>query len=219
MAEEHYDDDVYQDEAPMDADALLGEAQMDAMATRASWHLLPKEVFGLLFANCLMFAGVMGAWSRTPIGEAVNPTHYITGLDTIRGTAIFALCLYGFWTAIFNVFGRQMKIWPYMLGSAVSLWIGVSGIMKSMANEALIDGAAEYLAGLHEAGESYTKLEEWMAYGGIVPPAYWALTAGGALVAVILLKAILGGASSGKGKAPKAEKKKRGGGGGGRRRR
>lgn len=189
-------DEVFFDDdggATIDASALLAEAQMDEMAVRASWHLIPKEVFAFLFANCMMLAGVLGAWSRSAADQTPSPAFYLDGLDTIRGTLIFALVIYGFWTAIFNIWGRQMKVWPYVLNAILCLWVGISGFMRAKGNDELAAAAERALE-----GKSKTMLDDWMASWGVVPPAYWALTVGGLIVAIILVKGILSGAQSAK---------------------
>lgn len=194
----------------IDAGALLAEAEEDQLRARASWHLLPKEMFSFAFANCLLLAGVLGAWSRAipadwaiawnaanpkgkiPVAD-LDPSTYLNGLDTIRGTILFAFVLYGFLQILFNVVGRTIRIWPYMVGGLLALEIGITGISRSRGGEAW-DAAGAYL----ESAESKTMFDDLFLQWSAIPPAYWALTFGGVIVLIVALSGIMKGAQKAK---------------------
>ena len=197
----------------IDAAALLAEAEDDQLRARASWHLLPKEMFSFAFANCLLFAGVMGAWTRAipadwaiawnaanpkekiPVAD-LDPSTYLNGLDTIRGTILFAFVMYGFLQVFFNLFGRTIKVWPYMIGALLALEIGIAGIGKAKGGQAW-EAAAAYL----EAAESKTMFDDLFLQWSAIPPAYWSLTFGGVVVLIVALSGIMKGAQKAKASA------------------
>jgi hypothetical protein len=188
------------DEAPLleetpvyDTESILAQAKEDAIRTRASWSLISRELFVLLFANCLFCAGALASWNRGAPGEAVNRAVLDTGLDTVRGGAIFALALYGFWASIFNVWGRQMIVWPFLLNAMLGLWIGIAGFTRGIGGDAW-EAAKKQLS----TQEDKTLLDDWFAPLSTIAPGYWLLTAGGILVMVVILKGILGGAAKAK---------------------
>ena len=200
MSDESFEEDFDgADEGGMlDTGALLAAAEEDQMHVRASWHLIPKEVFAFLFANCLMFAGAVSAWSRSLPDVAATPYNHIMGTDTIRGTMILALALYGFWTAIFNIWGRQLKVWPYVINAMLALWVGIGGVMSGLSNDAWDAAVEAKKQAMAQAGQGKTMLDDWMFSFGGIPPAAWVLTAGGLIVAIIIVKGVLGGAKSAK---------------------
>lgn len=202
MGDEHMDVD---DHGGMDTSALLAAAEEDQMHVRASWHLIPKEVFAFLFANCLMFTGALVAWSRSLPDAAARPYEHVMGTDTIRGAMILALAIYGFWTAVFNIWGRQLKVWPYVVNALLALWVGIGGIMAGLGSDKWDAAVEARKAEMGELGISKTMLDDWMlAFGGI-PPAAWVLTAGGLIVMIIVVKGVLGGAKAAKAGAADAD--------------
>ena len=117
--------------------AAVEEANADRFARQAFLFGVDKQVFTFLFANCLMFAGVLATWYRVAPGETYNAQYSINGLGSIRGTLIFALCLYGFFAAVLNIFYGQMKIWPYLAAAILSVWVGLGGIKNALSSENL----------------------------------------------------------------------------------
>lgn len=193
-------------DAPMgaiDTEALLDEAREDEIRVRASWHLLPKENFAFLFANCLFFAGALCAWSRmippdwlAAAGEEVvqlNPSTYLMGLDTIRGTLIFVLAMYGFFQIAFNIMSRTTKVWPFMINALLALEVGIGGISSNWGGKAM-EMADKYL----ENAESKTMMDDMTLSLSAIPPAYWVLTMGGMIVLVVILNGIMSGAKKAK---------------------
>jgi hypothetical protein len=201
-------------EGEIDAAALLSAAEDDQLRARASWHLLPREMFSFAFANCLFFAGAVSAWARdippdwarawnaaNPkavklVVQDLDPSTYISGLDTIRGTIIFALALYGFLQIFFNLFGRTIKVWPYVVTALLALEVGISGIMAGKSGIGW-EAAGAYLDG----AESKTMFDDFFLTWSAIAPAYWALTLGGVVVLIVALSGIMKGAQSAKASA------------------
>lgn len=207
-------DDMPYDEPEGELDetaAILAESQFDRMRRQAYWHGTSKQLFAFLFANCLFFAGVLVAWTRSVPGDPPgDPSTYITGLHTIRGAFLFALAIYGFWTAVFNVWHGQMKIWPYVLGAVLALWVGIAGFVHTIGSEEW-DRAREYLNS--EAFGSKTLFDDLTVPLSTVAPGYWLLTFGGLVVVFVIINGLLHGSKSAKAAAAES------GGGSSRRRR
>jgi hypothetical protein len=195
-------------EAAIDTRAILAEAELDRMHRKAYWHSNQKQLFAFLFANCLFFASGFAAWSR-PLYEMVDGQwavtmldgpSFVTGLDSIRGALIFALSLYGFWTAVFNIWHAQMKVWPYLMAGMLSLWVGIGGFMAGVGGEQW-DNAKAYL----DSGQFGSKslFDDLTVPLGVVAPGYWLLTLGGLLVVWIVINGLMQGSASAK--AAKAE--------------
>ncbi|MHC5011652.1 MAG: hypothetical protein ACYTG6_12020 [Planctomycetota bacterium] len=194
-AEEALEEEVFfeGDEEGMEAvdmAAILAEAQHDALRARAAWSLVHKELFILLFANCLFFAGALAAWSRA-YGWMTTPEAPLTGLDTIRGALIFALAIYGFWTMVFNIWHRQLVVWPFLLNALLALWVGIPGFTSRIGSQAW-DDAIHYV---DKVMPSKTMLDWILTPLSTIPPGHWLLTLGGAIVLIVLLKGVLGGHS------------------------
>jgi hypothetical protein len=170
-------------------DELLADAEEDQRRTRASWHLISKEVFTLLFANCFFFAGTLVAWYRGAPGDAVDPANRINGLDTIRGALLFGISIYGFWAAVFNIWHRQHRIRAYLIGAILALWIGI-GQLGSAIGSPLMDEAMKRLNAKYDR----TVYHEITYRLGVIPPSAWLLTIGGAIVLVTLIRGIMQGA-------------------------
>ena len=201
--DEEFEDELAADSGEVDTAALMAEAYDDQLRMKASWHLIPRENFVFLFANCLFFAGALCAWSRMippdwleAAGKArveLDPSTYLMGLDTIRGTFIFALAMYGFFQVVFNIVGRTTKVWPFMLNALVALEVGIGGLSRGFGSEAM-DMASTYL----ENAESKTLMDDMMVPLSAVPPAYWMLTLGGMIVLIVILNGIMTGAKKAK---------------------
>jgi len=176
----------------LDTEAILAEAALERMHRKAYWHANQKQLFMFLFANCLFFASAFVAWMRVAPGEAGDPSVYIRGLDTIRGSFIFALSIYGFWTAVFNIWHAQMKIWPYMLGAVLALWVGISGFVQGIGG-AEWDKASAYLDSL----ESKKLLDDILVRLSVIAPGYWLLTVGGLVVVWVIVNGLMQGSQSG----------------------
>ncbi len=174
----------------IDAGALLAEAEEDQMRSRASWHLLHKEIFAFLFANCLFFVGALVAWTRAPSWLEHGGPGMASGLDSTRGAFIFALAIYGFWNFVFYLLGRQMKVWPYVLNALVALWVGIGGITSGIGS-AKWKAAKDYLE--NTEGLEKTALDDAMVPMSTIGPGYWLLTVGGALVIILILKGLMSG--------------------------
>lgn len=217
-AHDAFDDGPMDDEGmppgEIDAEALLAEARDDELRVKAAWHLLPRENFVFLFCNCLFFAGALSAWTRMippawleaagkPIVD-LNPSMYITGLDTIRGTLIFALALYGFFQVVFNIVGRTTKVWPFVLNALIALEVGIGGLSKGFGGDAM-DMANEYLKNADK-----TLMDDITVPLSAIPPAYWMLTLGGMIVVIVLINGIMTGAKKAKmSAAAEAESRRR----------
>ncbi len=176
--------------------AAVEEASADRFARQAFLFGVDKQVFTFLFANCLMMAGVLATWYRVGPGETYDAQYAINGLGSIRGTIIFALCLYGFFTAVLNIFYGQMKIWPYLMAAILSVWVGLGGIKNALTSEKL-DAVSDYL----KTVDHNAFFDPIMERGSLIAPGYWGLTLGGLLVLWLLINGIMRGASSVKSQA------------------
>ena len=197
-AEEAYE--ATADEAGSDAAAIMEEAKHERLHRQAFWHLQSKQLFAFLFANCMFFASGFAAWTRAGYNEdgsavPVDPSLMLSGLDTIRGSLIFALALYGFWTAIFNIWHAQMKVWPYMLAAMLALWVGIGGFMRGVGGEQW-DNAKAYL----DSGEFGSKslFDDLTVPLGVVAPGFWLLTIGGLVVVWVIINGLMQGSASAK---------------------
>lgn len=196
----------------VDAAAIMEEAKHERLHRQAYWHTQSKQLFAFLVANCMFFASGFAAWTRAGYNEdgsavPVDPSLFITGLDTIRGSLIFALALYGFWTAIFNIWHAQMKVWPYLLGAVLALWVGIGGIMSGIGGEQW-ERSKLYLESL----ESKTMMDDMLTPLGVVAPGYWLCAIGGLIVVWVIVMGLVQGGQSAKSSASES-------GGSGRRRR
>ncbi len=188
--------------------AILAEANLDRLQRQAYWHGTSKQMFAFLFANCLFFAGALAAWTRSIPGDPPgDPSTYITGLHTIRGTLIFALALYGFWTAVFNIWYGQMKIWPYLLNAIIALWVGIAGFKHTIGSEGW-DRAKEYLES-PEFG-SKTLFDDLTVPLSTVAPGFWLLTFGGLVVIFLIINGLMQGRQTAKGAAGGGSSRRRG---------
>jgi hypothetical protein len=201
-----YDHEPFSDaeSSALAAEQALTEAREDALRTRASWSLIHKELFAFLFANCIMFAGSVVAWSAATPGLPAQPSEFITGLDTIRGSLIFALALYGFWTCVFNIYHRQMRVWPFLLNAILALWVGIGGIVGAIGSDRW--KAAEAAV---EARESTTLADKVLTPLDTIPPGFWLLAFGGVIVLVVLIRGIVSGAQQAKESAARAPASRR----------
>jgi hypothetical protein len=172
------------------------EAHEDRVRTKVAWSLVQPQVFALLLANCLFFAGVLAAWSRPIPGAAWDPTLVSNGLHSIGGSIIFTLSIYGFWTCVFNIWRHQAKIWPFLINALIGLWIGVGAIASTVGSDAW-DQAIKNLEA--KAGASLADELTWRM--ATVPPGKWLLTLGGVLVLILLIRGVMSGAASAKARA------------------
>jgi hypothetical protein len=179
----------------MDTEAILAEAALDRLHRKAYWHSNQKQLFAFLFANCLFFASAFVAWYRATPGEAADPSLYIRGIDTIRGALIFALSLYGFWTAVFNIWHAQMKVWPYLLAAMLALWVGIGGFMSSIGGEQW--EAAKAWKDSPEFG-SKSMFDDMTVPLSTIAPGYWLLTFGGLIVVWVIINGLMQGSASAK---------------------
>ena len=109
-----------------------------------------------------------------------------------RGALIFALALYGFWTAVFEHLvppGHDLALPDQLAVRAVAS--AIPGFTRHDRSRALGAGAAS-------TWTRWTRsrlLDRVLGRSPASRPAAWLLTAGGALVLVVLLKGVIGGAS------------------------
>lgn len=210
-AEAALEDELYEDEAFLDEEAMqaaaqeaMSEAQARGLLARAEWSLVHKELLLLLFANCLFFVGVLAAWSRAAPGVAGDPSTWLHGLDTIRGSAIFVLAIFGFWMLALNFRYRQSVVWPFLLNAILALWVGIPGFTRTIGSERW-DTAVAFVDDM--AKKSF--LDKVFIPLSSVPPAYWLLTFGGAIVLIVLLKGVMSGASAAKQSAAAGGRRRR----------
>ena len=170
----------------------LAEARAERLARQAYLFGVDKQLFTFLFANCLFVAGALACWGRAPAWLDGHPVR--DGLDTIRGALIFGIGLYGFWTAYFNIYGGQMKVWPYLLNAILGLWAGIGGIAGAMKGP-MWDEAAKYLK---TPGLSKNKLDDLTIQLSVIAPGYWLITLASMLVLWVILSGLRKGRSSAK---------------------
>lgn len=199
-------DEGFDGEAPPPggtAEELLYEAEAGRRRAAASMSLVHKEHFGFLLANCLFFAGSLAAWTRAPYGDAVNGGQLMHGLDTIRGAAIFALSIYGFWTTAIGLYTKRTLVWPFLLNALLGLWVGLGGVIKGLGGPAW-DRAYQVLKD-PEKTPSYSALDQALAGIGTISPGFWMLTGGSLLVLFMVVKGIVSGAAQSKAGAAEGE--------------
>lgn len=191
MADEHDAQDADATPPGGTAEQLIYEAEANRRRAAAAMHLVHKEHFAFLFANCFFLAGALSAWTRAPYGETANGALLVTGMDTIRGAAIFALAIYGFWTTGIGLYTKRTKVWPFLLNALLGLWVGVGAVIKGIGSPAW-DHAYKVLKDPEKTPE-YTPMDSLLAGLGTIAPGYWMLTGASMLVLFIVLKGILGG--------------------------
>ena len=136
----------------------------------------------------------MKLWSRGAPGDPdLAQSFFLQGIDTIRGGAIFALAIFGFWIMAINLVYRQLYVWPYLINALLALWVGIPGFTRTIGS-ATWDRAKAY----GESLRGQSMLDDIMGPLSVIPAGHWLLTAGGALVLIVLLKGILGGAGKGR---------------------
>lgn len=181
----------------------LAEARAERLARQAFLFGVDKQLFTFLFANCLFVAGALSSWGRNPAW--LDGASYRDGLDTIRGALIFGFGLYGFWTAYFNIYGGQMKVWPYLINALIALWAGIGGIMGAV-NGPGWDAAGKYL---ETPGLQKMLLDDITVRLSVIAPGYWLITLGGIMVLWVILSGLKKGASSAKTAAPSGGRSRR----------
>ena len=185
-----------------DHEAALAEAGAERLTRQAFMHGVDKQLFTFLFANCLFAASGFAAWERAPLGADVDPSHLVHGLDTVRGSLIFGIALFGFFVSYMNIFHGQMRIKPFLLNAILGLSVGLPGIAAGLDRW---DAVAEYLKTMQGK-----KLFDDISYRlGAIDPGSWLLTIGGLLVVWVLISGLLKGASSSKGAAPAGGRRRR----------
>jgi|GEM_PF-3957079 len=190
------------------AEELLYDAEAGRRRALASMSLIHKEHFSLLFANCLFLAGALAAWTRATPGTLARSGDLISGLHTIRGAAIFALALYGFWVIGIGLYTKRTLVWPFLLNALLGLWVGLGGVIRGIGSEAW-ERSYEVLKDPQHT-TSYSPLDTALAGLGTIAPGFWMLTGASLLVLFMVLKGILGGASQAKAaKADAAARKRR----------
>ncbi len=178
------------------SEELLYDAEAGRRRALASMSLVHKEHFSLLFANCLFLAGALAAWTRATPGTLAKSGDLISGLDTIRGAAIFTLAIYGFWVSAIGLYTKRTLVWPFMLNALLGLWVGLGGVIRGIGGEAW-EKAYKVLMD-PELTPSYSPMDTALAGLGSIAPGFWMLTGGSLLVLFMVLKGILGGASQAK---------------------
>src|SRR6186713_2014494 len=99
-----------------------------------SWGTVHKELYLFLLSAILIGVGCIASWTgRAPDGPLGAK---ITGLDTIRGTLMFAIAIYGVISGVMNLLYRRMVVWPYLLNALFGLWIGLGGVVDAIGSPA-----------------------------------------------------------------------------------
>jgi hypothetical protein len=117
------------------------------------------------------------------------------GLETIRGSLIFALSVYTFWSLAIGFHTKKTTVWPLLLNMLFGLWVGLGAVIKGVGSKEW-DDAYEVL---HKT--EYSMLDNMLAGLSTIAPGYWMLTGASLLVLFIIVKGIVGGAAKSKGTA------------------
>ena len=190
-----------------DTQAIMQQAMLDRMHRKAYWHSNQRQLFAFLFANCMFFASGFVAWVRAGYAEVkvdgewvvqaldVDASLLFSGVDTIRGGLIFALAIYGFWTAVFNIWHAQMKVWPYLLGATLALWVGLGGFISTIGGEQW-ELAIRYKDSAAFGSKSlFTDMTVPLS---TIAPAFWLLAIGGLMVVWIIINGLMQGSQAAK---------------------
>lgn len=155
-----------------------------------SWGTVHKEHWLFVLCSVLIGVGCIASWNgRSPTGVVGDP---LTGLDTIRGTMMFALAIYGLIAGVFNILFRRMVLWPFVLNAFLALWVGLGGLASAV-------GSPTYKA--WDKMEGGTLLDNFLGGMRAVPPGFFLLALAGVLIFFKMLAGILAAAGKGKAKA------------------
>jgi hypothetical protein len=196
------EEEGYDEDAPPPGgtyEQLMDEAEANRRRANASMSLVHKEHYAFLFANCLFFAGALAAWRSGPYGANDAGAAVTHGLETIRGSLVFALALYGFWSLGIGLYTKRTVVWPLLLNMLLGLWVGLGGVVKGIGSPAWEQAYKDLYDPAKTA--SYSAIDKMLAGLGTIAPGYWMLTGGALLVLFILIKGIVSGASKSKTRA------------------
>jgi len=178
---------------------LMHEAEAGRRRANASMSLVHKEHYAFLLANCFFFAAALASWRSMPYGANETGAAVTHGLETIRGSLVFALAVYGFWSLGIGLYTKRTVLWPLLLNMLLGLWVGLGGVVKGIGSPTW-EQAYKDLADPVKTPSS-SKMDEWLAGLGTIAPGFWMLTAGSLLVLFILIKGIVSGAAKTKARA------------------
>ena len=117
----------------------------------------------------------------------------LNGLQTIRGSFMFAIALYGIFVAIFNLLHRRMIVWPFFLNGVVALEVGLTSMSRCM-NSTAWDLWTKKTADMNW-------VETWLGKFRAVPASQLLLTFAGAIVLISIIKGVVGGFAAGAAKS------------------
>ena len=204
LAEEPLEEDAedFDDGAPPPGgtyEELMHEAEANRRRANASMSLVHKEHYAFLLANCLFFAGALAAWRSAPYGANQMGGAVTHGLETIRGCAVFALSIYGFWSLGIGLYTKRTVVWPFLLNMLLGLWVGLGGVVKGIGSPEWHQAYADLKDPTKTS--SYSAIDTMLTGLGTIAPGYWMLAGASLLVLFIIVKGIVSGAAKSKARA------------------
>ena len=122
-----------------------------------------------------------------PTAEALN------GLETIRGSFMFAIALYGIIVALFNVLHRRMIVWPFFLNGVLALEVGLTSFSRAK-------GSAAWVLWEKKTAD-LNFVEQWFGTLRAVPASQLLLIFAGSIVLISIIKGVVGGFAAGAAKS------------------
>ena len=172
-----------------------------------SWGTVHKELYLFLLCSILIAVGCLASWTGrmpvkangvwTTLATTVGPA--MNGLDTHRGTLMFAVALYGIVAGFMNILYRRMVVWPYLLNSLLALWVGIGGLTSVMGSDAWNAWGEQFKV------TGGTMTEKFFGGFRAVPPGFLLLTLAGFMIMARLLGGIVAAATKPKEAAPSAD--------------
>lgn len=157
---------------------------------------------GAMIAHTVMVDNVAAPGATLPPNapKQIEQTTYtapapeaLGGLDTIRGSFMFAIALYGIIVAFFNLLHRRMIVWPFFLNGVLALEVGLTSLNRAMGSTAWEMWA--------EKTKDMNWVEAWLGKLRAVPSSQLLLTFAGALILMSIIKGVVGGFAAGAAKS------------------
>jgi hypothetical protein len=188
-----------------------------------AWGTVHKEIFLFLCLAVMTAVGCLVPWNgRTPVLVADTPilqsppapgqpappppppkwvvTQEVTtvgtpmnGTNTLRGSIILAIALYGIIVGIFNALHRRLVMWPFVLNGFLALWVGLGGVIAAM-------GSSTW-GHWKEWAQGKSVLEKYVGAVRAIPPGMLLLALVGVISVLKLVAGIVAAAGKSKGAA------------------
>jgi hypothetical protein len=129
--------------------------------------------------------------SDIEVFDTVEPAgRQITGLDSLRGTLMLAIAIYGVFIAVFNLLYRRLVMWPFVVSGMLALWTGLNGVFAATSSAAW--------ARWGTWAEKRSLSEQLLGKIRAIPPGHLMLTIAGVVLMIKLIGGILAVATKGK---------------------